>query len=129
MDPVESMQNTARELVAYASRETVDLKLVLNDFMFQIEGRWIFLWRKLDALLCSGPDGEIEGTLHYNMQGRIKSLPAAFGGSSAAFQGMWSESGVVESIADAYALVKAWVLDAVEVDDLPQRRVLQHGIG
>lgn len=116
MSVADSAEATAREVVAYAAQNDVDLGPVLNDIIFQKDSRWVFFWQK-------------DSAVHYNMQGRIASRPAAFAGPSGAFPGMWGESGAVESIGDAYALVKAWLLDAVEVDNLPQRRVLRHGIG
>lgn len=129
MDPIENERTTAQELVALAQKQGINLEAVRADSLFQIEGRWIFLWRKLGVLPASGPRDEIEGTLHYNMQGRAKSLPASSTISTAAFRGIWSESGVVTNLDEACALVKAWILDAAEIDALPNRSVRQHGIG
>jgi hypothetical protein len=116
MDVVDSTEMTARELVTYAGQQAVDLEPVLDDIIFQKDGRSVFFWKK-------------DSSVHYNMQGRVKSLPAGFEGSSGAFRGMWHEVGFVDGVAEAYALLKAWLLDAVEVDDLPPRSVRQHGVG
>lgn len=129
MDPIENMKMTASELVAYAYTQGLDFRSIVDGYVFRNNGRWIFIWRKIDTLPCSGTSKEREGSIHYNMQGQIREIPVTSQISVEAFRGMWSESGVVESIGEAYALVKAWLLDGVEVINLPHRRGLQHGIG
>ena len=68
------------------------------------------------------------GTLHYNMQGAISVLPRSLKGSAGAFRGAWSEAGTFENMEQAFELVKAWLLDWKEVDDLPGRSVRRYGI-
>ena len=128
MDPVDNERTTAREVVSYAQQRGVDLEPLRNDSTFQKDQRWIFLWRKRNALPCSGPANEQEGTLHYNMQGSISVLPSSLRGSAGAFQGGWSEAGTFESLEQAVELVKAWLIDWKEVDDLPSRSVRRYGI-
>ena len=128
MDQVDNERATTRELIAYARQQGFDLEPLRQDFMFQNSQRWAFLWRKRNSLPCSGPDDEKEGTLHYNMQGAIAVLPRSLKGAGHAFQGAWSEAGTLEDMGQAVALVKAWLLDGKEVDDLPSRSVRRYGI-
>jgi hypothetical protein len=68
------------------------------------------------------------GTLHYNMPGAIGVPPSRLEASAGAFQGMWTEAGTFENMEQAYELVKAWLLDGREVDDLPTRSIGRYGI-
>jgi len=128
MDPVDNERTTAQELVAYAQQQGLDLEPLRNDSMFQKGQRWIFLWRKRDALPCSGSVDEPVGTLHYNMQGATSALPDNLRGATRAFQGMWSEAGTFENLEQALQLVRAWLLDGKEVNDLPRRLVRRCGV-
>jgi hypothetical protein len=128
MDAVENERATAQELVLYAQQQGVDLELVRNDSVFQKDQRWIALWRKADKLPCSGRADEELGTLHYNMQGSIAVLPATLRDSGSAFRGMWHEAGTLGDIHQAFVMLKAWLLDRKEVDDLPVRQVKRCGI-
>jgi len=117
MNQVESMETVSGDLVAYARRQGVELGPILRDeSLFEKDGRWIFFWRQDDGL-------------HYNLQGRVKSLPQAYRNSAGAFRGLWQEAGVLGDVGEAYSLVTAWLLDAAEVDALPKRGVRQQGIG
>src|ERR1700751_393784 len=122
MDSLGSFRATAQELIVYAQRREVDLEPLRNDFTFQRDRRWIDVWRK-DSLPGTGPADEPLGTLHYNMQGAISVLPSRLKGSAGAFRGAWSEAGTFENMEQAFELVKAWLLDWKEVDDLPSRSV------
>ena len=116
MDPVGSLRTTAGELVVLGRRDGVDLTPVCHDFLFTDGRRCIFLWR----------DG---GRVRYNMQGRVAALPAEFAASAGAFRGGWHESGAVPGPAEALALVRAWVVEGSEVDELPDRDRRRWGIG
>mgnify|MGYP001388254611 CR=1 FL=1 len=129
MDAAENELATAQDLVTYAQQQGVDLETLRNDSLFQKGQRWVILWRKLDGLPCSGPLDEQEGTLHYNMQGTVTKLPNSLQQSASAFRGAWTEAGTLDSLERAFELVKAWLLDGKEVDDLPQRGVSRYGIG
>jgi hypothetical protein len=127
MDPLNSFRVTAQELVAYAQQRGIDLGQFSKDFTFQKGRRWIDVWRK-DSLPGTGPADEPLGTLHYNLQGAITVLPNRLKGSARAFQGAWSEAGTFANLEQAFELVKAWLLDWKEVDDLPSRSVRRYGI-
>lgn len=127
MDPLESFRATAQELVVHAQQQGIDLRQFRKDFTFLNDRRWIDVWRK-DSLPGTGPAHEPLGTLHYNMQGTISVLPSRLKGSAGAFRGAWSEAGTFEDMEQAFELVKAWLLDWKEVDDLPSRSVRRYGI-
>ena len=98
-----------------------------QEFTFLKGRRWIDVWRK-DSLPGTGPAHQPLGTLNYNMQGAIAVLPSILKGSASAFQGMWSEAGTFENLEQAFELVKAWLVDWKEVDDLPSRSARRYGI-
>jgi hypothetical protein len=127
MNPVDNFRATAQELVSFARQQQTDLEPLRQDFTFQKDRRWIDVWRK-DALPGTGAAEEPLGTLHYSMQGPISRLPSRLKESAAAFQGSWSEAGTFDNMEQAFELVKAWLLDGKEVDDLPSRSVRRYGI-
>jgi hypothetical protein len=127
MDPVDNFRATAQEVVSLAQQQGIDLEPFRKDFTFQKDRRWIDVWRK-DELPYSGPADEQVGTLHYNMQGTISVLPGSLKDSGGAFRGAWSEAGTFEDTEQAFELVKAWLLDWKEVDELPNRSVKRYGL-
>jgi hypothetical protein len=128
MDEVDNEMTTAKEIISYGRTQGFDLEPLLNVSAFKKDRRWVFFWRKLDRLPCSGRHDEKEGTLRYNMQGAIAVLPDAYKQSASAFQGGWTEAGALEGIEKAFELAKAWLLDGKEVDELPQRSIRRSGI-
>ncbi|MBV9125020.1 MAG: hypothetical protein JO112_16825 [Planctomycetes bacterium] len=116
MNDLESQEVTAQELVAFGKERGVDLSSTCYDFAFFSEGRYMLLWRK-------------EGKVHYTLQGRINKLPESFKASASAFHGMWHEGGSLADIEQALDLLKDWLLDKKEVDDLPPRSIRSQGIG
>ncbi len=125
MDAVENLRSTSQELVSFAQKQGIDLAPFRKDFAFEKGRRYIDFWRK-DEFPCSGPADESLGTLHYNMQGTISVLPSRLRESDDAFRGEWSEAGTFESLEQAFELLKAWLLDQKEVDDLPNRCVRRY---
>jgi hypothetical protein len=115
MNDLESQEATAQELVALAKQRGFDLSSTCHDWAFIDQGRFISLWRK-------------EGRVHYNLQGRIDALPATFKASASAFRGMWHEAGTLGDLEQAFELLKAWLIDTREVDDLPSRFIRRSGI-
>jgi hypothetical protein len=127
MDPLDNSRAVAHELISLALEQGVDLEPLRRDDVFVNDRRWVWFWRK-DLLPGTGPADEPLGTLHYNMQGTISVLPRSLEGSAGAFRGAWSEAGTFENIDQAFELVRAWLLDWKEVDDLPSRSVRRYGI-
>jgi hypothetical protein len=117
VDVVEVMDATARELVTLARQRGTDIAAFCEHSLFQKDGRWIYMWRQ---------DGEVR----YNLQGRISSLPDRFKSSESAFRGMWHESGRLPDIERSLEFLRAWLIDLVEVDQLPfpDRYVKRAGI-
>lgn len=126
MDVLHSFRATAHELVELARQHGTDLESLRTDFTFLNGRRWIDVWRK-DAFPGTGPIGEPHGTLHYNLQGKITSLPTVLKESADVFRGSWSEAGTFENLEQALELVKAWLIETKEVDDLPARRIRRYG--
>jgi hypothetical protein len=127
MDPVDNFRGTAQEVVSFAQQHGIDLEPLCSDGSFEKNKRSIFLWRK-DELSYSGRPDEKERTLRYNMQGTISVVPSRLKQSASAFRGAWSEAGTLESLEQAYQLVKAWLLDGKEIDDLPPRQSRRYQI-
>lgn len=116
MNDLESQEATAQELAAFATQRGLNLSSIRHDFAFYNEGRFIMLWRKESRIL-------------YNLQGRINVLPESFKASACVFRGLWGETGSVADLEQALELLKAWLMDGKEVDDLPQRAVRSEGVG
>jgi hypothetical protein len=116
MNDLESQEATTRELVTFAKQRGVDLSSTCCDWIFLNEERFISLWRK-------------EGKVHYNLQGSISALPERYKASAGAFRGMWHEAGAVPDLEQGFELLKAWLLDKREVDELPPRYIRREGIG
>jgi hypothetical protein len=129
MDPVDNERATAEELVAFARQRGVDLDPLRTDTSFDGDRRWVYFWRKRDDLPCTGRPEEKEGTLHYNMQGTISVLPDYLKASADHFRGCWSEAGTFDNLEQAFELLRAWLIEKKEVDDLPPRHVRRAGIG
>lgn len=127
MDIVDNFRATAQELVCLAQRHGMDLEPVRKDFAFMRGQRYIDFWRK-DELPGTGPANEEMGTLHYSMQGSIAVLPSVLKDSATTFRGGWTEAGTFDSIEQAFALLKAWLIDDKEIDDLPPRSIRRYGI-
>jgi hypothetical protein len=127
MDPVENPRAVARELVSIAQRQGIDLEPFRSDYGFQNDRRSVWFWRK-DESPWSGPANEAIGTLQYNMQGAVDVLPNVLKDSASAFRGAWTEAGTFEDIQQAFELLRAWLIDGKEVDQLPFRRVRRYGI-
>jgi len=116
MNDLESQQATAGELVSLAGEQGIDLSSVYFGWAFLKEGRFISLWRKGNMV-------------HYSLQGPIKVLPERYRASASAFRGMWDEAGSLAGIEQAFGLLKDWLLEKKEVDELPPRSIRREGIG
>lgn len=127
MDPLDTFRATAQQLASIAQQRGIDLEPLRVDFNFQKDGRWINVWRR-DSFPASGPADVEEGTLLYVMQGPISIVPSKMKHSESLFRGSWFERGFFENMEQAFELVKAWLIDRREIDDLPSRSVRAYGI-
>ncbi len=127
MDIVDNMRATAEEIISLARKQGIELERFCTDGHFHNERRWIYTWRK-DELPGTGPADEPLGTLHYNMQGTISVAPSKMKDFSGPFRGQWSEAGTFENLEQAFALLKAWLIDQNEIDNLPNRCVRRYQI-
>ena len=116
MSDFESMQATSRELNSLASRHGIDLAPMYDSGTFLHAARIAWFWRK-------------NGAVHYSLQGKIDVLPRRYRASSGAFRGMWDEAGTLADLEQAFELLRAWLIDRKEVDELPQRSMRREGIG
>jgi hypothetical protein len=112
----ESMEVTARELLSLAGQHEFDLAPMYGSGTFLRDARIIWFWRK-------------NGIIHYSLQGKVEVLPRAFQASADAFHDMWHEVGILADLQAAFELLKEWLIDKKEVDDLPLRSVKSQGIG
>jgi hypothetical protein len=128
MDILDNSRASAEEVISAGLAQEIDLRPFCTDGFFRKDRRWIYLWRK-DELPGTGRPDEPLGTLKYNLQGTITTLPSRFKQSAGAFRGMWSEAGSFDTLEQAFAFVKAWLVDGKQVDDLPERRMRRCGIG
>jgi hypothetical protein len=127
MDPLDTFRTTAQELVSFAQQHGINLEPFRTDFSFHKDRRWIDVWRK-NSLPGTGPANVEEGTLLYVMQGPISVVPSKMKESASIFRGMWHERGAFENVEQAVELLKAWLLDQKEIDELPHRSVRAYGI-
>ncbi len=127
MDPIDNSMAVAQELISIAKQQGIDLESLRNGDMFRRDHRFVWFWRK-DELPSSGPANQKLGTLNYNMQGAIALLPNVLKDSASAFRGAWTEAGSFDNLEQAFALLKAWLIDKKEVDHLPPRHVRRYGI-
>jgi hypothetical protein len=116
MSDFESMQATSRELYSLASRHGIDLGRMYDSGTFLRDARVAWFWRK-------------NGAVHYSLQGKIEVLPGRYRASLGVFRGMWDEAGTLADLEQALELLKAWLIDRKEVDELPQRTMRREGIG
>jgi hypothetical protein len=127
MDPLDTYRATAQELDSIARRQGIDLEPYRVNFTFYKDGRYINVWRK-NSFPGSGPADVKEGTLLYVMQGPISIVPSKMKHSASLFRGSWFERGFFENIEQALELLKAWLIDRREIDDLPSRSIRAYGI-
>lgn len=104
---LEQWEQAARALIAVGRGCGVDLAPVCRHSQFLNGDRYIYFRRF--------PDGSFE----YGMNGQIKALPRDPGPSVHGFDGTWHEAGQLNDVEQAFAFLKAWVLDGAEVDELP----------
>jgi hypothetical protein len=78
-----------------------------------------------DQPIEGGEIGELkELTFHEAKQrGEIGKIPSQFAASQASFRGVWDEAGSITDLQEALELVRSWLLEAKEVDELTGRTI------
>jgi len=109
---------TAQELLAFGRGQGVDLGAAWRDQGFWTERRFICFLRQTWG-----------GVVTYSLQGFVTTLPADYANSASAFRGTYSEGGYCADVPQAFAVLRAWLVEQRDADDLPPRTRLRHGIG
>jgi hypothetical protein len=99
-------ERAAAEIIQVAWQAGYDLTPFCSHAQFSKDQRYIHLWRQ----------GEQIG---YKIQGAITELPTRFSESASAFSGAWHETGTLADLTVAFEFIRAWLLEALEVDQLP----------
>jgi hypothetical protein len=111
MDLLESRREAAERLQRYAATRGVDLVPFRDEHdVFSSRKRWIDFW--LDA-----------AAVGYHLRGQIGKLPRQFAACQSSFRGVWDEAGSVNDLHQALELLRSWLIDAKEVDELTGRMV------
>ena len=116
MNELDSMFHQAQALISYASSQGIDITQYCNCGQFAYQGRYIRFW-----------SGSFS-TIKYMYQGGIQQIPSIFKGSESCFRQMYSETGEVETVEQAFQLMQAWLIDSLEIDHLPGRSIKSQGI-
>ena len=111
MDFLESRREAAERLQRYAAAQGTDLGSFRDEHdVFSHRKRWIDFW--------------LEGaTVGYHLRGEIGKLPSRFATSQSSFRGVWDEAGSINDLDQALELLRSWVIDAKEVDELTARMI------
>lgn len=109
----ESLIATSKQIVAIASAYNVDVRPICNEYgVFESRKRLIEFWFKDDSL-------------RYHLSGEISIPPAEIGPNNRSFQGIWDETGSIPDLEQAFQLLRAWLVECKEIDELPDRTVLR----
>ena len=111
MDFLESRREAAERLQGYAAAQGTDLGLFRDEQgVFSHRQRWIDFW--------------LEGaTVGYHLRGKIGKLPGQFAASRSSFRGVWDEAGSIQDLPQALELIRSWLIDGKEVDELTGRMI------
>jgi hypothetical protein len=109
MDFLESRREAAERLQRYAAAQGTDLTPFRDEHdVFSHRQRWIDFW--------------LEGaTVGYHLRGEIAKLPGQLAASQSSFRGAWDEAGSINDLPQALELLRSWLIDAKEVDELTGR--------
>ena len=111
MDYLESRREATERLLRYAATQGVDLASFRDEYdVFSQRKRWIDFWLEGDAL-------------GYHLRGEIGKLPSQFAASQATFRGVWDEAGSINDLPQALELLRSWLIEEKEVDEITGRRI------
>jgi hypothetical protein len=116
MDFDVSLKATSKQILAVALAHGEDVSPLCDEYgVFESGQRWIEFWVK-------------DESLRYHLSGRISTPPAQIAESFPSFQGIWDEAGTIPDLEQAFQLLRAWLLEGKEVDELPDRSVRRWSI-
>jgi hypothetical protein len=111
MDFLESRREAAERLLRYAAAQGADLAPFRSEHdVFSNRKRWIDFW------LAGNEVG-------YHLRGEVGKLPTQFVGSQSSFRGVWDESGAINDVQQALELLRSWLFDGKEIDELTARMI------
>jgi hypothetical protein len=108
---LESRREAAERLQHYAAVQGTDLAPLRDEHdVFSHRKRWIDFWLE-------------DARVGYHLRGEIGKLPNQFATSQSSFRGVWDEAGSINDVPQALELLRSWLIDAKEVDELTGRTV------
>ena len=111
MDFLESRREAAERLQRFAAAQGTDLRPLRDEHdIFSHRKRWVDFWL----------DGAKVG---YHLRGEIGKLPGRFATSQSSFRGVWDEAGSISDLPQALELLRSWLIEAKEVDELAGRMI------
>ncbi len=111
MDFLEARREAADRLLRYAASQGADLAPFHDEHaVFSHQRRWIDFWLDQD-------------TMGYHLRGEIGKLPPGYAGSQSSFRGVWDEAGSIKDLHQAWELLRSWLIDGKEIDELTDRMI------
>jgi hypothetical protein len=111
VDFSESKRQTAEHLVRHGVAQGCDVSTFCNEYNVFVNGkRWVEFWQSDQAI-------------GYHLAGEVRDLPSQLAASRSSFRGVWDEAGTLEGLGHAFELLRSWLIDGKEVDDLPTRSI------
>jgi hypothetical protein len=111
MDFLESRREAAERLQRYAAAQGTDIGRFRDEHdVFSNRKRWIDFWLE-------------DATVGYHLRGEIGQPPRQFAASQSSFRGVWDEAGSINDLQQAWELLRSWLIEAKEVDELTRRMI------
>jgi hypothetical protein len=111
MDFLPARHEAAERLQRYAAAQGTDLSPFRDEHdVFSHRKRWIDFWLE-------------DATVGYHLRGEIGKLLSQFATSQSSFRGVWDEAGSVNDLHQAWELLRSWLVEAKEVDELTGRMI------
>jgi hypothetical protein len=111
MDFLESRREAAERLLSYAASHGNDIARFRDEYdVFSNRQRWIDFWLEGD-------------TVGYHLRGEVGKLPTPFATSQSSFRGIWDEAGSINDISQALELLRSWLVEGKEIDELTGRKI------
>lgn len=114
-DHLDAFAEIREEIQAIAKNQKFDLDCDIYEDCFSKEQRSIRFWHQ-------------NNLLNYQISGKIKVLPKKFKNSGNVWTGFWNEHGYLETMEQAFELLKSWLFCRDEVEELSCRIVRSQGI-